>query len=75
MCNSTSIFLYFNTRETVDSWAIGCILMSIMTRRYPFFNQTSTVSDGEVLEQMACVFGSRAIEELAIKLGMYTCKL
>ena len=30
-------------REKVDSWAMGVILLSIMTRRYPFFTSGDKV--------------------------------
>ena len=58
-------------REKVDSWAIGVILLSIMTRRYPFFSNGDKLSDSEALQQIATIFGYTAITELGLLLS--TC--
>ncbi len=58
-------------REKVDSWAMGVILLSIMTRRYPFFTSGDKVSDSEALQQIATIFGYTAVTELGLLLS--TC--
>ena len=58
-------------REKVDSWAMGVILLSIMTRRYPFFTSGDKLSDSEALQQIATIFGYTAVTELGLLLS--TC--
>lgn len=56
-------------REKVDSWAMGVILLSIMTQRYPFFTSGDKLSDSEALQQIATIFGYKAITELGLLLS------
>jgi serine/threonine protein kinase len=46
----------------IDIWAVGVILISIMTARFPFFQSED---DGDALIEMATVFGLREMKECA----------
>ena len=56
-------------RETLDSFALGSILLSLMSKR-TFFTYGSKLTDGEALLQLACIFGCPALFNMAARLGM-----
>jgi len=73
MIYSTVFVLFINNlmhSATVDSWAIGVILLEIMTRRRSIFARHHKLTDGEALEQLACILGTTILHETAARLGM-----
>lgn len=54
--------------RAIDIWSAGIILLSIMTRRYPFFESND---DHDALVEIAQVVGSKTIEEQARLLGRH----
>ncbi|CAH1402517.1 unnamed protein product [Nezara viridula] len=60
----------------VDMWAVGVILLCLLSRTYPFFRAPDDVT---ALAEMITVFGSEEIKSIATKLGRHvvcseTCK-
>ena len=63
----TLIFSYFSPSFlAVDMWAAGVILLSILSRRYPFFKAKD---DMEALAQIITVFGSAKMKRMADSIG------
>ena len=48
--------------QAVDVWSAGVVLLTLLTRRYPFFNNTN---DLVTLCQMGSVLGTKRIQEAA----------
>lgn len=60
----------------VDMWAVGVILLCLLSRTYPFFRAPDDVT---ALAEMITVFGSEQVKSIANKLGRHvvcseTCK-
>ena len=53
--------------SAVDIWAVGVMLLSIMSGTYPFFRSPDDIT---ALAEMITVFGSEKVKEIAKKLGM-----
>ncbi|KAK9498996.1 hypothetical protein O3M35_003520 [Rhynocoris fuscipes] len=58
---------YPHQTTAVDMWAVGVIMLCILSRTYPFFRSPDDVT---ALAEMITLFGSEEIKNLANKLGM-----
>ncbi|ORZ34055.1 kinase-like domain-containing protein [Catenaria anguillulae PL171] len=58
------LFKVQNQTPVVDVWSAGVTLLSFMTRKFPFFPSDN---DTFALQEIAVIFGSRAIRSLASK--------
>jgi len=52
-----------NQTVAVDIWSAGVILLTLLTKRYPFFNSSD---DMTALAEIYCLFGSRKIGSAAV---------
>ena len=52
----------------IDVWSVGVIMLTLLARRYPFFQSSD---DMDALVELACVFGNRQMREAATKYGTY----
>ena len=57
---------YPNQTTSVDMWAVGVILISILSRSYPFFRAPD---DMTALAELCVVFGSSVVKEAARRYG------
>jgi len=55
-----------NQGTAIDLWAVGVILISILSRSYPFFRAPD---DMTALAELTVLFGSKAVGGLAARLG------
>jgi len=55
-----------NQTTAIDLWAVGVILLSVLSRSYPFFRAPD---DMTALAELTVLFGSGPVRELAKKLG------
>lgn len=53
--------------RSIDIWAAGVILLSLLSGRFPFFN---SLDDGEAIVEMATIFGKRAMIRAALLHGV-----
>lgn len=61
---------YPNQTTAVDMWAIGVIMISILSSCYPFFKGQD---DFSALAEMITIFGDDAIKKTAILLARHVC--
>lgn len=61
---------YPNQTTAVDMWAIGVIMISILSSCYPFFKGQD---DFSALAEMITIFGDDAIKKTAIQLARHVC--
>lgn len=61
---------YPNQTQAVDMWAIGVIMISIMSQCYPFFKG---LDDFSALAEMITVFGDETIRKTAIEMSRHIC--
>lgn len=61
---------YPNQTTSVDMWAIGVIMITIMSNCYPFFKGAD---DFSALAEMITVFGDEAIKKTARLLARHVC--
>lgn len=61
---------YPNQSTAVDIWAIGIIMISILSSSHPFFNATSDLA---TLSQMSTIFGDDVISQTASLLSRRVC--
>ncbi|KAI9334637.1 kinase-like domain-containing protein [Pilaira anomala] len=54
------VLKYLNQTTAIDIWAVGVILLTILTGRYPFFNPDN---DSEVIMELAHLFGMKKLKE------------
>lgn len=57
----------FNHFSAVDMWAVGVILLCILSGCYPFFRSPDDLT---ALAEIMTVFGTEKIKETAKRLGM-----
>lgn len=50
-------------------WAVGVIMLCILSRTYPFFRSPDDVT---ALAEMITLFGSDEVKNVANRLGMYS---
>jgi cell division control protein 7 len=50
----------------IDIWSAGVILLTLLTKRYPFFQSSD---DQDAIVEIACIFGNREMESAATKYG------
>ncbi|KAI9816570.1 MAG: hypothetical protein M1827_001702 [Pycnora praestabilis] len=50
----------------IDIWSVGVILLTILSRRFPFFNSTDDI---EALIEIATIFGTRKMKACALLHG------
>ena len=55
-----------NQTTAIDIWAVGVIMISILSRSYPFFRAPD---DMTALAELTVVFGTQRVKELAKKFG------
>lgn len=55
-----------NQTTAIDIWAVGVIMMSILSRSYPFFRAPD---DMTALAELSVIFGTQRVRELAKKFG------
>jgi serine/threonine protein kinase len=55
-----------NQTTAIDIWAVGVIMVSILSRSYPFFRAPD---DMTALAELAVVFGTQRVKDLAKKFG------
>jgi len=60
--------LFKCTHQTskIDIWSAGVILLTILSRRFPFFNSTDDV---EAMIEIATIFGSKRMKQAALLHG------
>lgn len=60
--------LFKISRQTtaIDVWSAGVILLTLLTRRYPFFHSTD---DCDALAELACIFGEEDMAKAAESYG------
>lgn len=56
------LFKHAHQTCALDVWSAGVILLTLLTRRYPFFQSSD---DFDAVLEIACVFGNRAMEQAA----------
>ncbi|QPG74414.1 hypothetical protein FOA43_001743 [Brettanomyces nanus] len=62
-----------NQTFSVDIWSAGVILLTLLARRFPFFNSSD---DTEALAELTNVFGIKAMKECAKEHGLgFECNL
>ncbi len=49
------LFKVAHQTVAIDLWSVGVILLTLLTRRYPFFHSTD---DCDALVELACIFGN-----------------
>lgn len=59
------LFKYANQSTALDIWSAGVILLTLLTRRYPFFQSSD---DLDAILEIACIFGQ---EEMAAAAKLY----
>lgn len=63
---SLTNWLLFCVDKALDMWAAGVILLSFASGKFPFFLSNN---DQEALLEIAHIFGSTEMEEIALKFG------
>ena len=53
----------------LDIWSAGVILLSLLTKQFPFFNSTD---DLDALVELTYIFGEAAMEQSAQRYGKHT---
>lgn len=56
------LFKYANQTTALDIWSAGVILLTLLTRRYPFFQSSD---DLDAILEIACIFGQQEMSEAA----------
>lgn len=56
------LFKISHQSTLIDVWSAGVILLTLMTRRYPFFQSND---DTDAIVEIAAIFGNRELEEAA----------
>lgn len=56
------LFKVSQQTTALDIWSAGVILLSLLTKQFPFFNSSD---DQDAIVELACLFGSREISEVA----------
>lgn len=59
------LFKYAHQTTALDVWSAGVILLTLLTRRYPFFQSSD---DLDAILEIACIFGN---EEMAAASRLY----
>jgi len=54
------------TKTKIDIWSVGVILLTILSRRFPFFN---SADDVEAMIEIATIFGQRKMRAAGILHG------
>lgn len=54
------LFKYADQTPAIDIWSIGTIFLTILTRKYPFFNSPDDI---EAAAELAIIFGDKAMAE------------
>ncbi len=54
----------------IDVWSVGVVLLSILTRRYPFFN---AVDDFDALAELATLFTAQELQSAGLKFRGNLC--
>ena len=57
------LFKCTNQTSKIDIWSAGVIMLTILSRRFPFFNSTDDI---EALIEIATIFGTRKMRACAI---------
>lgn len=58
-----SLYIFmFNTGIAIDIWSAGVILLSFLSRRFPFFNSND---DNEALVELTTIFGLKRMNRCA----------
>lgn len=58
------LFKVAHQTVAIDIWSAGVILLTLLTRRYPFFQSTD---DNDALVELACIFGNEEMSKAADK--------
>lgn len=58
------LFKVAHQTVAIDVWSAGVILLTMLTRRYPFFQSTD---DNDALVELACIFGNEEMSKAAEK--------
>jgi cell division control protein 7 len=57
------LFKVIHQTTAVDMWSVGVIMLSILSRRFPFFQSTT---DYEALVELTLLFGMQAMKQTAL---------
>lgn len=68
MCKKVNSDLHLTNFTAVDMWAVGVIMLSVMSSTYPFFRSPDDIT---ALAELITVFGSEEMKALANKFGKY----
>jgi cell division control protein 7 len=56
------LFKVSQQTTALDIWSAGVILLSLLTKQFPFFNSTD---DQDSIVELACLFGNQEMAQVA----------
>lgn len=62
--NIAYTYMHVHTHTAIDVWSAGVVLLSLLSKQFPFFNSTD---DQDAIVEIACIFGSRPMEKCAAR--------
>jgi cell division control protein 7 len=67
------LFKCNNQSKSIDIWSAGVMLLTLLTRRFPFFNSTDDI---EAIMEITTIFGIRKMKQCALLHGLeFDCNI